>query len=1118
MAVANSAMLQSGGIISRVAAGAGLATLGMGIMSLRAAGNFQESMHILQAVSQASTKQMTAMRKESIALGADMKLPNVSARDAANAMQELAKGGLSVNQILGATRGTLQLGLAANLGFADSATLVARALKAFDLAGTDATKVADLFTAAANKSTAEIGDVALGFQQASARFASTGQTIEDLATSIAIMADAGVVGSDAGTSLKTMMNRLVAPTKKAKDLMDELGLSVYNQAGAVRPMPALIDQMNRATKGMSEEQRNAALYTIFGSDAIRAATIVMGEGSKGFLNYRDSITKGGEAQAFAEARTKGFNGAIQALGSQIETLAIELGTALLPAATDVARALGDFVAGLDPQKIINFFSTIKDAVVWVKDLVQGSVPLQAALVGILAGFVAFKVVTGIIGAVTGAMALLNLVMAANPIVLVGAALIGLGAALVYAYKHSETFRRIVDAAFSWIQDHVFPIVERMAKFIRDNWDEILAGAKAVFNPLRNFIRTVWAGINGDTSTLVGAMANIVRTTLGIIFSVFRTTFNIIQNLFKVFASVLQGDWGAAWSNLRTLATTALSDMAAVIVSILTQLGPAVLTLALRIGEVLWEGIWLGIQEINELGNELIMLMTSAITAAASWALGAAASIGRAIGQGVINGITGMARSVAGAAADLGRGAVSAMGNVIGWGSPAKVFIKMGADSARGYILGLEGYDLPKKVSDAVKKAIEAAKLAAQAAQSKFSEAFSRMGQMAMRAFDAATARFKTPTEKIIEKMTSSRERTRLKQAVADTKKELEDALKIGGVDPGRMAGLTQDWRDANNELLSLLTPSPDRIAEAERARQRAKNDLLKFQEELVAGPAGLSEERKAYWEDIDNQIRLDELSRSFEEAKEEYEKSLVPDPSATDAARAKIAAALAAIREEEAAGQQRIVELRQAHEEALREQQDYFLQLRAEKERTEYEERRAIQRQNLEDQLADLEAYLLKHPEKWSTAQDKVLKVLAAYGITYRTSAQNIAKAFAQGLRDQVGDVEAAAKEIADIVANYLRTRSPAKKGPFASLDTWWAGLVPALLTGLDTRALSGVSSSLSRGYAGSDLSTGMGAGNARATIVNIHNPLLLDRKNLRDLGSMLEPYIGGRPTVTVTG
>src|SRR5262245_58376914 len=131
MAVANASMIRSGSIISRIAGGAGLAITAMGLVSIRAAANFQQSMNILQAVSNASTNDMGRLRAQAIALGKDFKLPNVSAKDAAEAMVQLSKAGLGTNDILSATRGVLQLGLAANLGFADSADIVARSLKMF---------------------------------------------------------------------------------------------------------------------------------------------------------------------------------------------------------------------------------------------------------------------------------------------------------------------------------------------------------------------------------------------------------------------------------------------------------------------------------------------------------------------------------------------------------------------------------------------------------------------------------------------------------------------------------------------------------------------------------------------------------------------------------------------------------------------------------------------------------------------------------------------------------------------------------------------------------------------------------------------------------------------------
>ena len=297
MSIADAAMFRTGGIAKRVGAGIGVAFVGGSVMAVRAAGNFEESMNVLQEVSGATNSEFQALGKEAKALGADVRIPNVSAKDAADAMLQLAKAGLSVEDTLKGARGVLQLGVSSNLDFADSATVVARAMTAFGIKGDKATQVADLLTAAANKSTAEVGDMALGFQMAGTSFAGSNQSIVDMTASLALMANAGIAGSDAGTSLKQMMRALIPRSKAAKDEMKRLGVEVFNAQGEFKPMRVIIGEFTKATKNMSAEQRQAALNIIFGSDAIRAANVMLSKGTEKFDKMTDAVTQGGEAQA-----------------------------------------------------------------------------------------------------------------------------------------------------------------------------------------------------------------------------------------------------------------------------------------------------------------------------------------------------------------------------------------------------------------------------------------------------------------------------------------------------------------------------------------------------------------------------------------------------------------------------------------------------------------------------------------------------------------------------------------------------------------------------------------------------------------------------------------------------
>ncbi|HEY7413599.1 MAG TPA: phage tail tape measure protein, partial [Ktedonobacteraceae bacterium] len=331
MAVANASMVRTGSIISRIAAGAGLAVTGIGFVAIKSAANFQQSMNILQAVSGATTNQMNAMRTEAIGLGKDFNLPNVSAKDAAEAMVQLSKAGLSTKDVLGSTRGVLQLGLAANLGFADSADIVARSLKMFNLSGDQSSKIANLLAAGANASTASIGDLALGLQNAGGQFASAHQPIETLVTALTELTDRGLSGELAGTALKTMMIRLESPTKKAAGVMKELGVSIYDSHKNVLPLRDIIGQFQVGLKGASDETKNMALNTIFGTRANQAMFKLLDAGVLGYDNYQKRIVGTNAAQKMAEAQTKGLNGAVGALGSAFETLAIEIGTPFLGA-------------------------------------------------------------------------------------------------------------------------------------------------------------------------------------------------------------------------------------------------------------------------------------------------------------------------------------------------------------------------------------------------------------------------------------------------------------------------------------------------------------------------------------------------------------------------------------------------------------------------------------------------------------------------------------------------------------------------------------------------------------------------------------------------------------------
>ncbi len=342
-------LLSLGGITAGAGLAAGFAS------TIKQAAGFQQQLNVLQAAGRATNKEMRQVQATAKRLGADIRLPATSARDAADAMTELVKGGLSVNQTLRASRGVLQLSAAAQISNAEAAQITARALSAFGLAGGEATRVADLLAASANESTASISDMAFALSQSSAVARQAGLSVSETTTALTVLAKAGIVGSDAGTSLRVMLQRLVPQTKKSAEMMAELGVSAFDAQGKLRPISDVIDDYNRALSKLGPAQRATAVQTIFGTDAARAANIVFGQSADTFDKLEKRVSVQGEAARNAAARNKGFAGAMDAVQSSIQTAQITLGTAFLPTLEKLSRQFATFMGDPNTQRRLEEF-------------------------------------------------------------------------------------------------------------------------------------------------------------------------------------------------------------------------------------------------------------------------------------------------------------------------------------------------------------------------------------------------------------------------------------------------------------------------------------------------------------------------------------------------------------------------------------------------------------------------------------------------------------------------------------------------------------------------------------------------------------------------------------------
>lgn len=603
--------------------GAGLAIAGGLAVAVSKAASFEKRMSAIEAVSGATTGEMDKMREMALRLGAETVF---SAEEAAGAIEELIKAGLPVEDVLnGAADAAVNLAAAGEIDLKEAATIAANAMNAFNLEGKDMTRVADQIAGAANASAIDVSDFGQSLQQSGAAANLVGLDFEDLTVAIAAMGNAGIKGSDAGTSLKTFLSNLQPTTKKQIDLFRELGIvteeggnAFFDASGQVKGMSEIAGVLEEATRGMTDQQKALALETMFGSDAIRAAAIITGEGAAGMDELAASIGRVSAADV-AEKRLDNLSGDLEGLSGSIDTLLINIGTPLQEGLRTIVQFLTELVNKLGEVS--------PETAKWI-----GYIAAAAAAILILSG--GLLTLISVVGKVKAAMAALNAVTLANPYVLLALAIIAVGVALWQLYERNETFRKGVQAVWEWIQSNVFPIIEQVIlgvqamikafqgegitsdgivgffekigvtarkvvdfivnevwprivqafNWMKDEgvpalvaaWDWLYERVSPVIRALGPLIVAIFNRIKDTVTTNINTIKTVIGVVIGIIVPLWRKfgdnimnvievawnyvkgaisgAMTVIRGIIELFTGLISGDWSKAWNGLLTIVT------------------------------------------------------------------------------------------------------------------------------------------------------------------------------------------------------------------------------------------------------------------------------------------------------------------------------------------------------------------------------------------------------------------------------------------------------------------------------------------------------------------------------------------------------------------------------------
>ena len=542
--------------------------LGIGAAGIKVATDFEKGMSEVKAISGATGKDFDALRNKAIELGADTAF---SSNEVAEAMTEMAKAGWSSEQIIDGMSGVLAAAAASGEGLASVSTIVADAITGFGLKAKDSTRIADLLTQAANSGTIGISDLGESFKYIAPVAGAMGLSVEDVTTALSAMSMAGIKGSQAGTSLRTMLTRMVKPTDAVAAAMGELGISVTNQDGSMKSLDDIVSNLRTSFDGLTESEKAKYAATLAGQEGMAGMLSLLNLTEEEYNEIAKSMDNaGGVAEKTASIMQDNLKSKVEQLGGALESLAIKLADYVIPYLQKFVEWLTDLIdkfTALDPetQKMIlkfaaivaaagpvlailgklvtgvgGFVTTLGKIPDAVSKLKTGFTTLTTGLKNVGEGFKLAKAgYAGLATSAGGAGTKIGAAMAgisASTLAVV-AVIAVLAAAFVSLWKNNEEFRDKIKAIWEQIKatfDKLTSgIVERLNKLGFD------------FKDIGEVLKAAWKGFCDFLAPVFeGAFKNIANT--------FDVIVNVILGTLDFFISLFTGDWRGCWDAIKNI--------------------------------------------------------------------------------------------------------------------------------------------------------------------------------------------------------------------------------------------------------------------------------------------------------------------------------------------------------------------------------------------------------------------------------------------------------------------------------------------------------------------------------------------------------------------------------------
>lgn len=440
--------------------------------------------------------QFAALREQAKKLGAETQF---NSRDAASGQAFLAMAGFTPQAIQAALPGVLNMALAGGMELGESADIGSNILSQFKLDPKEMDRVSDVLTAAFTRTNTDLANIGEAMKYAGTGMAGLGVSVEQTTAMIGVMANVGLRGSIAGTGLQSTFSRMAAPTGKAKDALKELGVSVADATGKMRPAEVVLADVYKAVSKYGDVDRLSFFKDIAGEEAAKSfQALVQSAGSGELQKLLAELKKAqGESATVAKKMADNLDGDLKNLDSAWEGFRIQINDLINNQLRGLVQGISDVVGvmttwakenprltqtlliigggALSVTAIIGGLSLAVGLLLGPIAKLQLGFSLLTKLPGLISGF---SIIPGILSAISGAVSMLSgaLGLLFSPIGLVGAAFVAAG---LLIWKYWEPVKAFFGGVFSGIMEKLAPLRESFAQF------------SPLFDAISNGISQVW---------------------------------------------------------------------------------------------------------------------------------------------------------------------------------------------------------------------------------------------------------------------------------------------------------------------------------------------------------------------------------------------------------------------------------------------------------------------------------------------------------------------------------------------------------------------------------------------------------------------------------------------------